>query len=222
MNGMNDAPALSKQAFERLPYYLQYLKTLSAQGAASVSAPLVAGHFGFTEVQVRKDFAAVSPSQGRPKSGFALQELITAIERALGYHERNSAVLAGVGSLGHALLSYGGFSEYGLRIAAAFDQNPGLAGAKINSVSIFPAEKISSLCRSMQAQIGIITVPAAQAQVVCDQFVAGGVKAIWNFAPIHLSVPEGILVQNENMAASLALLCRHLKDKLQSQEAEET
>jgi redox-sensing transcriptional repressor len=67
----------------------------------------------------------------------------------------------------------------------------------------------------MNIHIGIITVPADRAQVVCDQLVAGGVLAIWNFAPVHLTVPDNILVQNENMAASLAILSKHLKDRLE-------
>ena len=78
---------------------------------------------------------------------------------------------------------------------------------------VFPGERISELCRRMKIPIGIITVPANQAQVVCDQLIAGGVQALWNFAPVHLHVPDGILVQNENLAASLALLSRRLRER---------
>ena len=205
---------LSIQAFRRLPFYLEYLRALREGGAVAVSAPAVAAHFGFTEVQVRKDFAAVSTLRGKPKLGFDLSELIMAIENSLGYNNADEAVLVGAGSLGHALLSFGGFEEYGLRIAAAFDADPELVGGVVNGVHILPVEKLSGLCRRLGVRIGIIAVPAKEAQIACDQLIAGGVLAIWNFAQTHLSVPDGVIVQNENMAASLALLSRQLGAKL--------
>ncbi len=213
MEQKRTAPALSLQAFHRLPYYLQYLRQLAAGGATSVSAPTVAAHFGSTEIQVRKDFAAVCPTQGKPKHGFPLVALIASIEETLGCRNSNETVLVGAGSLGHALLSYSGFAAYGLRIVAAFDSDPARCGSRINDVLVLPAEKIADLCRRMRIRIGIITVPAAYAQSVCDALIRGGVLAIWNFAPIHLTVPDGVLVQNENMAASLALLSRHLQER---------
>ncbi|OJU15480.1 MAG: redox-sensing transcriptional repressor Rex [Clostridiales bacterium 43-6] len=208
---------LSTQAIKRMPYYLQYLKKLAGEGIEIVSAPSIAAHFNFTEIQVRKDFSAVSTTKGKPKSGFTVKELIYDMESILGYHSVNQAVLVGVGQLGRALLSYRGFENYGLKIVVAFDQDPETAGSKIAGVNVFASEKISDLCRRMNIPIGIITVPETAAQTVCDQLIAGGVKAIWNFAPVHLSVPQNILVQNENMAASLALLSKHLEEKIVSE-----
>ena len=97
---------------------------------------------------------------------------------------------------------------------AAFDSDERLTGAKINGTCVLAADKISDLCRRMNIYIGIITVPADQAQLVCDHLVAGGILAIWNFSPVHLNVPKHILVQNENMAASFALLSRHLREHM--------
>jgi redox-sensing transcriptional repressor len=111
-------------------------------------------------------------------------------------------------------LIHEGFKNYGLNIIAAFDTKPDCIGSEINGVKVLPADKISNLCRRMRIHIGIITVPAEQAQIVCDQLVAGGVLAVWNFAPVHLSVPDHILVQNENLAASLAMLSQHLKNTM--------
>ena len=113
------------------------------------------------------------------------------------------------------MLSYKGFEQYGLDIVMAFDADESLAGQQICGKHIFPPSQLSDMCRRMNIHIGIITVPASQAQVVCDQLVAGGVLAIWNFAPLHLSAPERILVQNENMAASLAVLSKHLQARLE-------
>jgi len=199
-----------------MPYYLQALRTARDSGAEIISAPTVAAQLGLNEVQVRKDFASVSNTAGKPKTGFQTRELITAIESCLGYDNSNDAVLVGAGSLGRALLSYRGFEEYGLSIVTAFDVDPNLTGGEISGKQVLPMTKLPSICRSMNIHIGVITVPASQAQTVCDALVDSGVLAIWNFAPVHLSTPEGILVQNENMAASLAVLSKHLSEQLES------
>lgn len=206
--------AISRQALHRMPYYLQYLKKLQKEGVEVVAAPAIAESLNLNEVQVRKDFAAVSTSKGKPKSGFPVNELIGSMENLLGYHDVDSAVLVGAGSLGNALLSYKGFGSYGLDIVAAFDSDDDIIGKEICGKKVLPVDKLSEMCRRLNIHIGIIAVPESQAQAVCDQLVAGGVLAIWNFAPVHLSVPKNILVQNENMAASLAILSKHLKENL--------
>lgn len=195
-----------------MPYYLQYLKDLQNQGKTEVSAPLLSEAFGFTEIQVRKDLAAVSSIQGKPKIGFKISPLIVDIENVLGYKYANKAVIIGAGSLGHALLGFDGFADYGIEIVAAFDANEDKVGTDIDEKPVYSMDFLSDYCHQENINIGIITVPQIAAQRVCDHLVEAGVKAIWNFAQIHLSVPHGILVQNENMAASLAMLFNHLKE----------
>ena len=205
--------AISKQALQRMPYYIRFLREMEAEGLTVVAAPAVAARLGLNEVQVRKDLATMSNGHGKPKAGFIIEELINNMEETLGYHNSNDAVLVGVGSLGRALLGYGGFAECGLNIVAAFDANPALAGKTVSGKRVFPMEKLRDMCSRMGVHIGIITVPAGAAQGVCDALVSAGVLAIWNFAPVHLQVPADILVQSENMAASLALLSNHLRDR---------
>ncbi|MDR1905767.1 MAG: redox-sensing transcriptional repressor Rex [Clostridiales bacterium] len=208
------ASLISVQALQRMPYYLEYLKKLKNGGVETVSAPVIAKHFKLKEIQVRKDFAAVSTIKGKPRAGFVTDELIYNMEELLGCHNVNKAVLAGAGSLGGALLSYGGFAAYGIDIIAAFDIREDLIGKEIGGKKIFHADSLSEICGKLKIRIGIITVPAEQAQTVCDRMIAGGIQAIWNFAPRHLNTPDNILVQNENMASSLALLSNHLIEKL--------
>lgn len=207
-------PELSIQAFRRMPYYLQYLRELYNEGTLVTSSPFVSKHFGFTEVQVRKDFAAVSSLKGVPRHGFDVKQLIDDIENILGYKNTDEAVLVGVGAFGHTFLLYDEFEKYGLKIVAAFDINKELIGTTINDKPILHFSKISELCRRMKIHIGIITVPSDKAQIVCDQLIAGGVLAIWNFTPVHLSVPDNILVQNDNAAVSLAVIAKHLQEYL--------
>ena len=114
----------------------------------------------------------------------------------------------GVGRLGRALISYKGFDRYGLKIVVAFDEDDSIAGMSIGETPVFPVSKLTDLCRRLGVHIGIVTVPAPFAQSVCDMLIDAGILAIWNFAPVHLNVPEEIIVQNENMAASLAVLSK--------------
>ncbi len=206
--------SVSTQTLQRLPVYLNYLKSLPKEGAAHISATGIADALEMNDVQVRKDLAMISEG-GRPKIGYNTENLIFDIEQFLGYDNMDKAVIAGAGYLGRALLSYGGFSKYGLDIIAAFDTDERLVGTCVNGKEILPAEKMKSLCGRMKVKICIITVPEAQAQQVCDQLTEGGVPAIWNFTPAHLNVPKDILVKNENMACSLAMLSKHLKERMQ-------
>lgn len=205
-------PAISKRALQRLPTYLSYLKSLPGSGEDSISATAIAERLELGEVQVRKDLALVS-NRGRPKIGYIRSELIADLEKFLGYNDVSSAVLVGAGQLGKALLSYDGFRSYGINIVAAFDISPSIIQSVYYDKQIFHLSKLENLCKRFKIHIGIITVPAKEAQEICDLLVKIGIKAIWNFAPVHLQVPEGILVQNENMAASLAVLSNHLSER---------
>ena len=157
MNKHDTVLELSVQAIGRMPYYLDYLNELYSSGVTTVSAPNVAAHFGFSEIQVRKDFSAVSSIQGRPKHGFSIPELIDDMEMILGYRNCRDAVLVGAGSLGTALLEYDGFNKYGIDIVAAFDSDPAKAGGHIGEKQIFPSERISELCLRMNIHITIFT-----------------------------------------------------------------
>ena len=203
---------ISKSVLKRLPGYLNYLKSLPDDEATYISATTLANALGMGEVQVRKDLAQVSDG-GRPKVGYHRKSLIADIRRFLGYDNTTDAILVGAGKLGQALLGYGGFEAYGLNILAAFDANP-IADQTEDGKPILPMEQLESFCRDHKILMGIITVPAAFAQQVCDQLIACGIKAIWTFAPVHLDVPDNILVQSENMANSLALLSMHLKAQI--------
>ena len=200
---------ISKAVLKRLPGYLAYLKAMPEGGSPYISATALANALGMGEVQVRKDLAMVSDG-GRPKIGYQREGLIDDIEQFLGYDNTTDAVLIGAGKLGQALLDYTGFEEYGVRILAAFDVAPA-ARETSGGKPILHIEKLWEFCLGHKVRMGIITVPAVHAQSVCDQLIACGIRAIWNFAPTHLDVPANILVQNENMATSLAVLSMHLQ-----------
>jgi len=203
---------ISKSVLKRLPGYLNYLKTLPDDGSPYISATALANALGMGEVQVRKDLAMVSDG-GRPKIGYLRLALIDDIEQFLGYDNTTDAVLIGAGKLGQALCGYTGFEAYGLNILAAFDVQPQAAHTD-EGKPIYPMEHLESFCKTNKVLMAIITVPAKYAQEVCNRLIGCGIKAVWNFAPTHLDVPENILVQNENMATSLAVLSMHLQAQI--------
>lgn len=203
---------ISKSVLKRLPGYLAYLKNMPDTASPHISATALANALGMGEVQVRKDLAMVSDG-GRPKIGYLRESLIDDIEQFLGYDNATNAVLIGAGKLGQALMGYVGFDEYGLNIMAAFDAKPTMEKTD-EGKPVYHVSKLEQFVRNHKVLMGIITVPADHAQQVADQLIAGGIKAIWNFAPTHLDVPDNILVQNENMAASLAVLSVHLQAKM--------
>ena len=211
---MSKSVLLSEQALNRLPRYLSFLKELQREQTEYVTAPTVAKYLGLNEVQVRKELSFMSSVPGRPRTGFRVSSLIENMEIDLGYRNVDDAVLVGAGSLGCALLGYGGFDQCGIHIVAAFDRNEALDGLTIHDKPVLSVRKLTDLCSRMKIRIGIITVSPDQAQTVCDQLVAGGVLAIWNFAPVHLKTPKDVLVRNEDLSSSLALLAHQLQNRL--------
>jgi len=208
-----DIDSISKPALSRMPTYLNYLYQKKSSGITKISSTVIAEELNLNHVKVRKDMAKTG-TIGKPKTGFDIDELIHNIIELLGYNNSNDAVLVGAGKLGRALLSYEGFESYGLNIVAAFDADESVCYSKINDKIVFSMDKLKELVSRLKVHIGIITVPAKYAQSACDLLIESGVLAIWNFAPVHLKVPNNILVQNENMAESLAVLSKHLKEKL--------
>ena len=206
---------IPKSVLKRLPGYLAYLKNLPEGAPAHISATALANALGMGEVQVRKDLAMVSDG-GRPKIGYLRESLVDDIEQFLGCDNTTDAVLIGAGKLGQALMGYQGFDEYGLNILAAFDANPKMDRTE-EGKPVYNISKLAGFCRTHKVLMGIITVPAEHAQAVADLLISCGIKAIWNFAPKHLDVPDNILVQTENMATSLAVLSVHLQAQIKEE-----
>ncbi|MBR4913144.1 MAG: redox-sensing transcriptional repressor Rex [Bacteroidales bacterium] len=199
-----------KSTLSRLPLYYSYISRLQAEGVESVSSALLAGHLNLNPVLVRKDLAQVSSVAGHPRTGFEVKQLLEDMSEYLGYNKMDEAILVGVGSMGRILLTNTKFAKFGLNIVVGFDKDPYLCGLQLDGKHILPMEKMEGLVQRMGIRIGIITVPDDQAQIVCDQMVKAGIKAIWNFAFVPLKVPEDVLVKNENLPSSLAVLAHKL------------
>ena len=194
---------VSKKLMMRLPIYLNHLKSMPVQ-TTNVSATIIARELGLGAVQVRKDLAKVSCA-GRCRTGRCRKELIQDIEAYLNFTAKTGAVVVGAGRLGQALLDYGVFEEHGLNLMASFDINP-ISKLSDSGKPIYPMRRLESFCKCHDVQIGMIAVPAENAQQVCNRLGACGIRAIWNFAPTHLDIPKHVIVQSENLALSLSAL----------------
>lgn len=196
-----DIPVISLQ---RLPVYLNYLKGLP-ESEKYVSSGGIAAGLGMGEVLVRKDLAYTSAS-GKPRVGYVKVELISALEAFLCCNGKRSAVLVGAGALGKAVLSYGGFRNYGIEIAAAFDSDPAKSGTEIAGKKIYAMREAEREIKRLKAELAVICVPAHCAQDVADKLTGCGIKAILNFAPVMIRTAEGVVVRHIDVAANLAIL----------------
>jgi redox-sensing transcriptional repressor len=193
----------------RLPAYLQMLRVLQGEGQEYVSGTVLATTHAREPVLVRKDLA-VTGAVGVPRRGFQIAELISRIERFLGWDNQTKAVLVGVGNLGTALLGYQGFEALGLRIAGAFDRDPAKVGKWVQGREVQPLSRLPVFVRRGGIRLGVLTVPAAAAQEAAELMIAAGLRGIWNFSPAKLKVPEGVVTQKEDLAEGLAVLSHKL------------
>jgi redox-sensing transcriptional repressor len=194
---------------KRLPLYLGLLRKMKENGEEYASGTVVAKELGIDPIVVRKDLA-ITGAVGRPRLGFPMDEIISAIEDFLGWSNTSDAFLVGVGNLGRALLGHKGFEQHGMRIVAAFDSNPEIIGQTIHGRTVRDIATMPELARRMHVQIGVLTVTASVAQEVASAMVEGGIRAIWNFTPTTLDVPEHVILQREELASSLAVLSHRL------------
>ncbi len=211
MEGFNNTIPVS--TFRRFPMYRSYLKHGERQGIKFVSCSVIGRDLGFDSTQVCKDIQ-LTGIVGEPEVSRPVSALIRAIDSLMGWDNVTDAFLAGAGSLGMALLGYKCFSQLGFNIVAAFDVDHEKIGRECRGKEILSLERLPGLARRMGIHIGIITVPAKAAQNVADLMIEGGIRAIWNFAPIALKLPEEIIVQNEDLYKSLAVLSCKLASKM--------
>lgn len=196
---------ISQASLKRLPKYLRILKE---KESTYISSTEIADSLNLNPIQVRKDLALVSKSDGKPGIGFNVNELIMDMEEFLNLNNTTNAIIVGAGKIGQALMNYKGFENY-INILMAFDNDTN----KCDNKKIFNIDKMENLVNRLNIHIGIIAVPKENAQYVCNKMIDCGIKAIWNFAPIDLKVPLNVSIKNEDLSASLLILLKEVKEK---------
>jgi len=204
-----DVDKVPEPTLRRLPWYLSNIKLMKERGEEYVSSTQISKEINIDASQIAKDLSYVNIS-GRTRVGYEIDALIDVLEDFLGFTEVHRAFLFGVGSLGGALLGDSGLAHFGLEIVAAFDINPKLIGKNINGIPIFHTDEFIKKMKDYDVNIGVLTVPINIAQEITNRMVDGGIKAIWNFTPFRIRVPETIVVQNTSLYAHLAVMFNRL------------
>lgn len=188
----------------RLPWYLAYIKLLQARGKEVVSSTYIARSIGIDPSLVAKDLSYVN-IVGKTRVGYSTDEMVEVLGKFLGFVDQHKAYVFGCGNLGAALIRDKGLYQYGLDIVAGFDTSPEVIGDDSLGVPIYDMVDLDQRAED-DVRIGVLTVPVEFAQEVTDQLVASDFKAIWNFTPFRISVPEDVVVENLSMYASLAVM----------------
>ncbi len=194
----------------RLSLYVRELSRLAAQSVSFISSRRLAQLLGLTGAQVRRDLSYFGQF-GTSGRGYEVQRLHDRLTAILGVSGRTWHVaLAGVGNLGSALLAYKGFHERGFVFKVAADVDSHKVGQTIQGLTVASSRQLPELVKRHDIHIGMIAVPVAAAQDVCDQFVQSGVRAIVNFAPVHLEVPNTVRLRAVDLAIELESLAYYL------------
>ncbi len=196
---------ISDSTVRRLALYLRFLEHSAAQGLATISSAELARRGGTTSAQVRKDLSFFG-SFGKRGLGYSVSELAARIRDILGLKRTHRVVLVGAGKMGGALLHYRGFRQHGFDLTAIYDKDPKKIGARSNGLVVRDIRLLEADLKKEPSDIAILVTPAEAAQDVADRLVRAGVKAILNFAPVPLVVPNDVAVQSVNMALELETL----------------
>src|ERR1700758_5468326 len=192
----------------RLPLYLRALHALSDAGLATVSSEELADAAGVNSAKLRKDLSHLG-SYGTRGVGYDVDYLVYQVSRTLGLTQDWPVVIVGAGNLGRALANYGGFVSRGFTIAAMLDSDPAIVGSRIARLTVRHVDELETLVARYKVAIGVLASPAGSAQAVCNRLVAAGVTSILNFAPLVLSVPEGVDVRKVDLSIELQILAFH-------------
>ena len=196
----------------RLPLYLRALGALAEDGVSTVSSEELATASGVNSAKLRKDLSYLG-SYGTRGVGYDVDYLVFQVSRELGLTQDWPVVIVGLGHLGHALANYGGFASRGFAIRALVDADPAIVGTEIAGLPVVPLTQLEEVVSDLGVAIGVIATPAQVAQEVCDRLVAAGVTSILNFAPVVLSVPDGVDIRKVDLSIELQILAYHEQRK---------
>jgi redox-sensing transcriptional repressor len=196
---------IAESTVRRLSLYLRFLENFEAQGHTTISSAELARRGGTTSAQVRKDLSFFG-SFGKRGLGYPVGELAERLRDILGLGRTYRVVLVGAGRIGGALVQYPGFRQRGFNVSAIYDSDPKKVGTRWNGLVVRDVTQLGPELKKEPVDIAIVVTPAEAAQDVADRLVLAGVKAILNFAPVQLAVPNDVVVKSVNMALELETL----------------
>ncbi len=203
-------PKVSNAIIRRLPRYRRYLGHLQTKGIKKVSSNELSELIGYTASQIRQDFNTFGEF-GQQGYGYSVDYLYKEINKILGLDREYKTVVVGCGHLGQAITNYTYYYKIGFNIMGLFDVNPDVIGKVINDVEVMDYSRLKDFVKEEGVDIGIICVNRESAQAVADTLVEGGVKGIWNFAPIDIEIPKGVALESVHLSDSLHALSFMIK-----------
>jgi redox-sensing transcriptional repressor len=193
----------------RLPIYLRALQRMAEKGMKTTSSQELGEHVGISAAQIRKDISQFGEF-GKQGTGYSISFLIDKLREILKIHHMWDVAIVGAGDIGHALARYQGFTNRGFRVAMIFDSDVSKIGEKIGEFTIEDSSKMVDRIRASKVKMAMVTVPASTAQEVADKLVQAGVRAILNYAPTSISVPNNVRVQYIDPATHLQRMTYYL------------
>lgn len=207
---IHNTEKVPEPTLRRLPWYLSVCRLLKTRGEQYVSSTRLSKETNIVASQIAKDLSCVN-IVGRTRVGYDIDNLLQVLEDFLGFTRMHKAFLFGTGRLGTALLNDSGLKQFGLEIVAAFDVSRHIVGHNVSGIPVHHISELEKQMRRHNVRIGVLTVPIESAQEVADKMVVWGVKAIWNFTPLRIRVPDNIVVQNTSLYAHLSLMFNRLE-----------
>jgi len=203
---------VSDAVVRRLPMYYRHLRDLEKAGVVRISSQELGERMNLTASQIRQDINCFG-GFGQQGYGYHVSNLKERIAEILGLRHNYHVIIVGAGNIGRVVANYAGFDKEGFHIQAMFDVSPALVGVDVHGVLVQPIEKLQAWLDAHKVDIAVLSVPKAFAQDTADMLVAGGVRAIWNFAPVDLALPEGVAVNNVHLSDSLHILSYRMNEK---------
>lgn len=207
---MNDSKRISRASVLRMELYLEVLEQIQAEGRKSITSSEIGESIGVSPEKVRQDLFRLG-TEGKPKVGYEVEPLARLIRSVFDLDTPKKACLVGLGNLGRALAGSSIWSKAGFSLAAIFDRDPSVVGTEAGGIRVRSIAEIFGVVKAEGIVAGVIAVPASAAQETANLMVSAGIRAVWNFAPIKLQVPDGIAVENQSLAWGLITLSHAMK-----------
>ncbi|WP_434639772.1 redox-sensing transcriptional repressor Rex [Thermoanaerobacterium thermosaccharolyticum] len=196
----------------RLPRYHRYLEELLKNDVKRISSRELSEKMGVTASQIRQDLNNYG-GFGQQGYGYNVEELYNTLTRILGLDKTYSTIIIGAGNLGQAIANYTNFERTGFNLKGIFDINPKLFGLKIRDIEIMDVDNLEDFLASNKIDIAILCIPKDNSQIMADRLIKSGIKAIWNFSPIDLKVPDDVILENVHLSDSLLTLSYRINEE---------
>ncbi len=203
---------VSDAVVRRLPMYYRHLRELEKAGVVRISSQELGEKMNLTASQIRQDINCFG-GFGQQGYGYHVTNLKEHIAEILGLRQQYHVIIVGAGNIGRAVANYPSFAREGFSIQAIFDVSAALVGIDVHGILVQPMEKLAGWLSTHQVDIAVLSVPASCAQEIAETLAAGGVRGIWNFAPVDLNLGEGVAVNNVHLSDSLNILSYRMNEK---------